>query len=279
VIGGDCDADGSITVEWGESYTCTITNTFDPPTLTVVKTVVGGDSSVADFTLTVTPEGDSGVVVDSGVATEFGLGLHTVSETNLPGYEAGDWGGDCSDDGVVNLSRPGASYECTITNTDPRAELTVTKIVIGDGDPDDFDLTVTAPGGPARAVQSGVAATFIAGVYRVAEANLPGYAAGDWSGDCNPAGVVVLQPGGSYSCTITNIATTTSTVLGTTGTRGIAPTPESTTPTTIPDLPRTGGGGVAGVGSLPVLLGGLGLALLGAGLVLLAPRRQRIQVV
>ena len=48
VIGGDCAADGSITVKAGDSATCTITNTHRPPqpaTLTVDKLCVPPDDS------------------------------------------------------------------------------------------------------------------------------------------------------------------------------------------------------------------------------------------
>jgi LPXTG-motif cell wall-anchored protein len=82
--------------------------------------------------------------------------------------------------------------------------------------------------------------------------------------------------------TITNIATTTTTTGGTTTTGAGTTTtqqlrtttttdPGGTTTTTLvlgANLPNTGGGQL-----IPILLSGFGLMLLGAGLILLAPRR------
>ncbi len=73
--------------------------------------------------------------------------------------------------------------------------------------------------------------------------------------------------------TITNIATTTTTTGGTTKTGAGTTTTQQlrTTTTTLvlgANLPNTGGGQL-----IPILLSGFGLMLLGAGLILLAPRR------
>ena len=50
--GGDCAADGSITLVPGQNASCTITNDDQPSTLTLVKTVTnddGGSATAADF--------------------------------------------------------------------------------------------------------------------------------------------------------------------------------------------------------------------------------------
>ncbi len=127
--GGDCAPDGSITLTLGDVAECTITNDDVQPTLTVVKTVVnddGGTAGVADFPLFV-----GGVPVESGVATGVDAGSYTVSETEVAGYAASQWGGDCAPDGSITLT-PGDDKTCTITNDDIAPTLTLVKRVVSD---------------------------------------------------------------------------------------------------------------------------------------------------
>ena len=63
----------------------------------------------------------------------------------------------------------------------------------------DFPLFIS--GNPTT---SGVAATLSAGDYVASETTQPGYAAGDWTGDCNAAGNVSLSVGENKTCTINN---------------------------------------------------------------------------
>ncbi len=102
-------------------------NTPDLGTLTLVKTVSnthGGTKQVADFALF-----ENGVQVTSGQATSYNFAslndnkIFTATETNLPGYTAGAWGGDCTADGKVTL-HPGEHKTCTITNSDAPAVIT-----------------------------------------------------------------------------------------------------------------------------------------------------------
>jgi Ice-binding-like/Prealbumin-like fold domain len=83
--------------------------------LTVVKTVINDDNGtnvVSDFNLFV-----GATAVASGAANAFTAGTYTVSETNLPGYTAGIWGGDCAPNGIVTIAS-GNNLTCTITNND-----------------------------------------------------------------------------------------------------------------------------------------------------------------
>jgi hypothetical protein len=84
-----------------------------PATLTVTKTVAGAGATALpnDFNLMV-----GSVAVLSGVQTTFTPGAYTVTETNLPNYTPGQWGGDCSISGAVTLVS-GVNKTCTITNT------------------------------------------------------------------------------------------------------------------------------------------------------------------
>ena len=85
------------------------------PQLTVVKNLINnnnGTAVVSDFKLFV-----GGTEVISGATNTFNPGSYAVSETNLPGYMASAWGGDCSTDGNVLLNA-GDNKLCTITNND-----------------------------------------------------------------------------------------------------------------------------------------------------------------
>ncbi len=292
VISGDCAADGSVTLDADDRKTCTITNTFDPPLLTVTKLVFGGIASPNDFNLQV-----DGTPVNSGDQNPFSADIHMVTETQLEGYTITIWSGDCSGEGgegEVDMTgaEPGEAFTCTITNIDPSPFLTVDKTVIGDGDPNSFNLQVDGQG-----VLDEQQNQFPPGTYLVSETNLAGYNVGDWNEDCAADGSVSLEvidaqsePGSwFYLCTITNVSTTTTTTTttttvapttatqgGTATTRGFTATtttdPGGTTTTTLvlgPDLPNTGAGNL-----FPIWLGGFGLMLLGAGLVLLSPRNR-----
>lgn len=89
--------------------------TYTPAYLTLIKTVIndnGGDAIVADFPLFV----DTTSVI-SGVQNTFDAGTYTASETEMTGYTAGVWGGDCDVNGDVTVAL-GETKTCTITNDD-----------------------------------------------------------------------------------------------------------------------------------------------------------------
>jgi hypothetical protein len=63
VIGGDCAADGSVTVAAGGAATCTVTNTrnpIPPATLTVTKLCVPGNGGRFTITINGRPAGTVG---------------------------------------------------------------------------------------------------------------------------------------------------------------------------------------------------------------------------
>jgi hypothetical protein len=117
--GGDCAADGTITLALDQDAVCTITNdtiTNDDisPTITVVKTIVNDNGGL------ITDPNAFGLKVDGGavlhnVTNDFDAGAHTVSEDGLAGYAAGSWGGDCAADGTITLALDQDAV-CTITN-------------------------------------------------------------------------------------------------------------------------------------------------------------------
>lgn len=147
-IGGDCAADGTITLVAGENKTCTITNDDIPPTLTIIKTTTGGGGT---FNFTVTRDGDTpvpaggpadGGVGDSDVPTEIvqlnlTAGHYTVTETAQTGWDfnsAQCTGGAHPNTTVLANSAEftagiGESWICTFTNT-KRGSITVIKEVV-----------------------------------------------------------------------------------------------------------------------------------------------------
>lgn len=192
------DCSGSIAL--GQTKTCTITNNDQQAYIIVDKTVVndnGGTAAANDFLLKV----DGASVVDE-VAYPVNPGAHTASETNLAGYTAGAWGGDCNSNAQVTVAL-GETKTCTITNNDIQPQLTLIKTVINDNGGTkqvaDFPLFVDS-----TSVTSGEATGFNAGIYAASETADPGYSASTWSGDCSPDGSVTLAIGDNKTCEITN---------------------------------------------------------------------------
>ncbi len=115
----------NVVIPNGGTAICTITNDDIQPKITVIKTVVGGDKSVANFPLSV-----GTTSVTSGIQTGINAGTYVVSEVNNPayGYSASVWGGDCASNGTITLHL-GDMKTCTITNTRDTGTITVNKKV------------------------------------------------------------------------------------------------------------------------------------------------------
>lgn len=214
--GGDCSADGKITLNSGENKTCTITNSDSQSKITVIKKVIndhGGTATVDDFNITLT---DSTLEFDAGVkegdtttytATVFGdvNKEYTLSETVAgTGYDMESLECSLGSNGVFTLPE-GEDVTCTIVNNDIQPTLTVKKVVdngtYGDKQVSDFTLYVSG-----NKVTNGEVNKFNAGDYTVSEDNLDGYVA-TFSGDCDLDGDVTLNVGDNKVCTITNRST------------------------------------------------------------------------
>ncbi len=209
-IGGDCAADGTISLLPGESAECIITNDDQPASLTVTKIVIndnGGDAVVADFPLFV-----NGNPVTSGVANTLNAGDYTVSETNLPGYSA-TIGGDCAADGTINLD-PGETAECTITNNDVAPELgrIVVRKVADEYDTDrEFPFSSNFDGdandGADFSLEAGEELGFdlAPGTYSVNELIPDGWdLVSAVCSDQSPVNAILLGAGETVICTFTN---------------------------------------------------------------------------
>jgi len=196
--GGDCDAQGNVTLDVGETKTCSITNDDEPATLILTKILPndnGGTATESDFNVYIDD------VLSSWGSHQVDAGLYTVSEDTLPGYTPFPWGGDCNSEGQVFL-QPGETRTCSILNDDETASLTLVKVLPNDngGNATEADFNVYID-----AVQSSWGFHYVdAGSYTVSEDTLAGYTASSWGGDCDAQGNVTLLPGESKTCTITN---------------------------------------------------------------------------
>ena len=200
VIGGDCAPDGSITLAATDVKTCTITNTFKAPKLTVTKTVIntGGGTkqpatSRSSSTATRSPTASADHVDASAP--------HTVSETPDPNYTA-VIGGDCAANGSITLAA-GDVKTCTITNTFKAPKLTVSKTRQQHRRRHQAARRLPAlrrrqPGHLRRQqITSSV------GAHTVSETPDPDYTA-VIGGDCAANGSITLAAGDVKTCTITN---------------------------------------------------------------------------
>ena len=182
---GDCDAAGEITVALGENKTCTLTNTAQQATLTLVKTVSGGSATAADFDPFIDSE-----QVTWGSPVDLTPGSYTASEVmNVSDYVAGEWGGDCDAQGNVDIAL-GDSLTCTITNF--FAELTIEK----SADPAFYGEAGDLISYSITATNSGLAT--LTGV-DISDALIDGL--DDWT--CAPDLPATLAPGGAVTCTAT----------------------------------------------------------------------------
>lgn len=196
--GGDCDVDGTITLNPGDNKICTITNDDVAPTLTLVKNLPNDNDGTAtqdDFSVYINDE-----EADWGINT-VDAGDLTVSEDTLPGYEPSGWSGDCNEDGNITLL-PGDNKTCTITNDDQPAHLILVKNLPNDngGTATQDDFGVFIDGQEAVWDDNEVNA----GSHTVNENTLPGYTPSAWGQDCDENGNVSLLPGETKTCTITN---------------------------------------------------------------------------
>ncbi len=215
--GGDCAADGSVTLALGESKTCTITNNDIAPKLHLRATVTnnnGGSAAATDWTLTAdgdnaSPTNLSGSTpVDSG--SDFKADTYALDQSGPAGYNAGSW--SCVVTGT-STSVPVSSGEvalglgddvtCTIHFDDIAPTLTLVKTVTNNNGGTlvaaDFPVFIDSV-----AASWGTPITLLAGAHSVSETSQTGYLAGDWGGDCASDGSITLAPGDAKTCTITN---------------------------------------------------------------------------
>ena len=203
-----------VTLDEGQSVTCTITNVDIAPGLTVVKVVDnfhGGNAAAGDFQLYVngSPENQNeNLDVDSNTA-------YTVTEDSVDGYEQFGEVACVDDDAKQAVAHPvtlaeGQSVTCTITNRDIEPELKLIKLVEnnhgGNATASDFQLRLNSDS-VAQNIFLHVDSNKL---YTVTEDLVDGYvqkgavACVDNDSTDPVAHPVTLAEGQSVTCTITN---------------------------------------------------------------------------
>jgi CSLREA domain-containing protein len=206
--GGAPVSGNSITLDVGDSATCTITNDDQTAHLKLHKEVTndnGGAAKCSDFTLSAA--GPTPISGQCEVESDVNAGTYNLSETGPAGYNASDWvceGGSQIDGDTVELGL-GDAATCTITNDDQPTKVTlhVVKVVTNDngGTRSCADFSFSVNGGAAIPFESDCQndLTVDAGTYNITEPAVLGYIT--TYDNCSN---VVIQSGGEATCTITN---------------------------------------------------------------------------
>jgi len=229
--GGVLDQDGvSLTLadtNPAQETTCTLTNTAQPATLTLVKTLTvdnGSDSTLADWILTATgpaPFTVSGAANSASVVNQLvGAGNYSLNESGPPGFDRGPWNcvdtqaGAVASDPLVLAN--GANVTCTIVNDDLPSTLTLVKEVMNDngGNAGVDEWTLSADGTGAND-HSGTTSEWAGGftvnadTYTLGESGPSGYTPSAWVCVDTQSGTVASDPlvlgnDRDVTCTITN---------------------------------------------------------------------------
>ncbi len=205
--GGDCAADGTITLAAGENKTCSITNDDQAGTLVVEKVLTQNDGR------TETADAFS-FQVNGGVATAFesdaqnslvvNAGTYSVVEVENANYTTTY--NNCTNVVIAN----GGTATCTITNDDKAplpttGTLVVDKITQPGGDTTEFTITAEGSGaitGGGNGMVSGAvnkSYEVAPGTYSVTETTKDG-----WQIVSNTCANVVVAAGETKTCVITN---------------------------------------------------------------------------
>jgi len=206
------DCAGAIAV--GQIKYCTVTNNDIAPKLTVTKIVVSTTPDSGAFQLQIngvnygTPGGDGAT---TGAITLNSAGPYTVGEqgvgTALADYVT-TYGGACNASGQINLV-VGDNKSCTITNT-KKGRIIISNIAVPSvATPFPFTLklggsNVIPPFNLASGASqnSGLIAPGVA--YVAAEMPPPGWTLATATCTNGNPGAIVVQPGGTTTCTFTN---------------------------------------------------------------------------
>src|SRR3989338_604272 len=222
-IGGDCAADGTVTLAGGDNKTCTITNDDEPGTLTIVKNTIGGNG---DFDYTVSgPTGSTesiSTALLSGTtgALSVNAGVYAIAEEaedawTLTSASCDDGSSELSGNTLSGIVVPlGGDVTCTFTNT-KKGSITVYKDVVapdGETDVDDSrELTVTIAGGNQKTISEKGSAKYdnvTPGTYTIAEIGDPDFdlrrIEGDDDGDASNGAPVVVTAGQNTDVVVTN---------------------------------------------------------------------------
>ncbi|HEU5264215.1 MAG TPA: hypothetical protein VFU34_06225, partial [Gaiellaceae bacterium] len=202
----DGSSPSSISLEAGETVTCTFTNTRRGRIIVEKQTIPNGDPTLFTFT----PSYGSSFQLSDGQQNNSGLlvpGNYSVSETVPAGWILSS--ATCSDGsspGSIDLG-PNEAVTCTFTNTKAGA-IVVQKQTDPDGAAQSFAFTASydADGFSLTDGQSNNSGSLAPGTYSVAETVPAGWDL--QSAVCNdgsPANAIVLAAGETVTCVFTNV--------------------------------------------------------------------------
>ncbi len=188
--------------------TCTITNTRNTGTVTLIKQVIGGSASPADWTFSAT-SGPAGANLPTTISTNQTITLDTgnylIEEIGPAEYTLTSASGVCAlVNGQFELTVTKAGGTCTITNTRNTAVVTFMKQVLdGTAQPSDWNFTLADDPTP---IAHGETVALEVGSYVVSEHGPAGYTAVGTDGICTLVNgqITVTVDGSGGTCTITN---------------------------------------------------------------------------
>src|SRR3989344_3556543 len=214
-IGGDCAANGTVTLVAGDVKKCTITNDDQLGTLIVKKVVIrdnGGSAATTTFSFQV--NGGTAVAFEADGQNDLPVvaGTYTITEPSVDGYSASL--DNCTNIVIAN----GGSATCTITNNDVVAPTTghliVNKVTQPAADTTTFAINASGSGaitgGGAGEVTDATDKNYevAPGTYSVTETVPTG-----WTQVSNTCTSIVVDAGETENCTITNAKLPTLTVV------------------------------------------------------------------
>lgn len=206
--GGDCAADGTVTLAAGENKICTITNDDQAGTLVIKKLVIrdnGGDAATTTFSFKIGDGNATSFEADGQNDVAVNAGTYTITEVAASGYTTTY--DNCSGV-VVSL---GETETCTITNNDiapspTTGHLVVNKVTQPSGDTAEFAITASGTGsitgGGAGTVTDATNKDYevTPGTYSVTETIPDG-----WVQVSNTCADIEVAAGETENCTITNM--------------------------------------------------------------------------
>jgi uncharacterized repeat protein (TIGR01451 family) len=192
--GGDCAADGSISLAVGQHKHCTITNDDIPARLILDRRVVndhGGSANAEEFTLWV----DGQPVTGTGELM-LHAGPHIITTTQRSAYTV-TLTGDCAGSGMVTFAL-GQVGHCTLLADDQPGQLVIEAVVINEhgGNATVADVRLHVNGQP---VAAGVMIPLQAGPVQVSASAPPGYTVA-FGEACDASGRATVANGEQVRC-------------------------------------------------------------------------------
>ncbi|MDQ3075638.1 MAG: hypothetical protein M3Q34_00730 [bacterium] len=206
---GQVETVGNISLQAGETVTCTFTNTKNG-TLIVDK-VTSPSGNTQSFAFTTTGSGYNGFSLTDTAAPNsqsVAPGTYSVAETAVAGWD--QTSATCSDQSPISavVISAGETVTCTFNNTLQQGRLIVDKVTLPAGDTQSFAFTTSGSGYTGFSLTDAAAPNnqlLNAGTYSVAETAVAGWSQTSATcSDQSPISAVVISAGETVTCTFTN---------------------------------------------------------------------------